>query len=295
MDRPIRVLGRQLEHQDLLELQSWIDQRPSWSRRRLSVGLAELWDWRNARGQVRDLAARLFLNRLENQGLLRLPARQKRGGRRWVRPSPENPGRRGVDWGSSEPITGPLAVLQPLAVRLLAPGAPDRSRLAQYFARHHYLGYPHPLGQLHYLVQDQSGRDLAGLLFGPAAWKSRARDQFIGWSDAQRQERLSQLAHNSRFLILPWVVVRGLGSHVLTLTQRRLSADWQAHTGKAAVLVESFVEVDRFAGTCYRADNWIDLGLSQGRSRNGRPGLRVPVKRLFVRPLRRRFRQELSR
>jgi hypothetical protein len=288
MDGPIRVLGRRFEPQDLVELQGWIDQQRASSRRQLSVGLAQLWDWRNARGQLRDLATRLLLNRLERQGLLRLPARQKRGGRRWVcRPMPEV-------LPSAELITEPLSQLEPLSVRLLRPADSDRRRLAQYFAGHHYLGYLHPLGQLHYLVQDRKGRDLAGLLFGPAAWNCRVRDRFIGWTATQRQAHLGRLVNNSRFLILPWVVVPSLASRILGLVRGRLPADWQAYTGQMGVLVESFVEVDRFAGTCYRADNWIDLGLTQGRSRNGRPGLRVPVKRLLVRPLSRRFRQELG-
>ncbi len=288
MDCPIRVLGRPFDRPALLRLQAWIDQQAGWSRRRLSVALAARWDWRNDRGQFRDMAARLVLNRLEAQGLVQLPARQPRGGRRSVRvPRASAP-------PSAEPITESLRALQPLAVRLVPPGHPERRRLVHYLAAHHYLGYPHPLGQLHYLVQDRQGRDLAALLFGPAAWSCRPREAFLGWTTAQRQAHLGQVAHNSRFLLLPWVVVPQLASAVLRLVLRRLPTDWQAQTGQAAVLVESFVEVNRFAGTAYQASNWIALGLTQGRSRPGRPGLRVPVKRLFVRPLTRRFRQELS-
>jgi hypothetical protein len=136
---------------------------------------------------------------------------------------------------------------------------------------------------------------LAGLLFGPAAWKCGPRDAFIGWTAAQRQAQLRRVANNSRFLILPWVWVPGLASHVLALVLRRLPQDWQSCYGQKAVLVESFVEVERFAGTCYRASNWLEVGLTQGRSRAGRPGLRVPVKRLYLRPLMREFRQVLCR
>jgi hypothetical protein len=209
MDGPIRVLGRRFEPQDLVELQGWIDQQRAWSRRQLSVGLAQLWDWRNPRGQLRDLATRLLLNRLERQGLLRLPARQKRGGRRRVCAS--MPGA----LPSAEPITELLGELEPLSVRLLRPADSDRRRLVQYFAGHHYLGYPHPLGQLHYLVQDRNGRDLAGFLFGPAAWNCRARDRFIGWTATQRQAHLGRLVNNSRFLILPKVSTYCYTSSVL--------------------------------------------------------------------------------
>ena len=182
---------------------------------------------------------------------------------------------------------------QPLWVRLIPPAHPERRLLVHYFEQHHYLGYPHPLGQLHYLVGDRSGRALASLLFGPAAWKCRGRDAFIGWTAAQRQARLGLIANNSRLLILPWVQVPQMASHLLALVLQRLPADWQKHYGQPLVLVESFVEIARFAGTCYRASNWVDLGLTQGRSRHGAPGVRVPRKRLYVRPLMRHFRQAL--
>src|SRR5438094_3699667 len=113
MVRPVCVLGRQFESQDLQRLQAWIEQRPAWSRRRLSVALAEIWDWRNLRGQLRDMATRLLLNRLERQGLLRLPARQNRGGRRQVRACPPS------SPVAAQPITGALEPLQPLRVELI--------------------------------------------------------------------------------------------------------------------------------------------------------------------------------
>jgi len=288
MDHCIRVLGREFVRQDLHWLQEWIAQRPGWSRRRLSVALAEHWDWRNARGQLRDMATRLVLNRLEGQGLLCLPARQNRGGRRQVRAAAARLA------PSREPLTLSLAQLQPLTLRLLPPGDPGRTQLVSYFTHHHYLGYPHPLGQLHYWIEDRCCRPLAGLLFGPAAWKCGPRDRFIGWTAAQRVAHLGGVANNSRFLILPWIQVPHLASHVLGLVLRRLPADWLQQTGRAAVLVESFVDVARFAGTCYRASNWIDLGLTQGRSRHGQPGVRVPIKRLWVRPLTRGFRSRLG-
>ena len=287
MVRPVCILGRPFEREDLSRLQGWIDERSGWSRRALSVALAQLWDWRNDRGQLRDMATRLLLNRLEQREGLRLPVRQNRGGRRQVRRG------RTPSVTAAEPITQGLAQLQPLSVRLVQPAQPERLRVVDYLLAHHYLGYPHPLGQLHYLVSDRSGRDLAVLLFGPPAWKCAPREDFIGWTVAQRQAHLWQVANNSRFLILPWVLVAGLASHVLGLVLRRLGQDWQVQCGQRAVLVESFVEVERFAGTCYRASHWLEVGLTQGRSRAGRPGLRVPIKRLYLRALARDFRRVL--
>jgi hypothetical protein len=289
MSGPICILGRRFEPEELQQLQSWIKQRPRYSRRALSVELAWLWEWRNSQGQLRDMAVRLLLNRLEQRGWLELPARQRRGGRRQKRRIP-NP-----SLEPKRPITEPLEQLRPVSVRLIAPGQAERARLAQYFIAHHYLGYPHPLGQLHYLVSDRYGRDLAGLLFGPAAWKCAARDQFIGWTATQRQAHLREVANNSRFLVLPWVEVPCLASHVLSEVLGHLPQDWQVFCGQRPALVESFVEGDRFAGVCYRASNWWEAGLTQGRSRAGRAGLRVPLKRVYLRPLRRDFRRELCR
>jgi hypothetical protein len=289
MDRPRQVLGRRFAPQDLRELQQWIDARAGLSRRRISVELAERWDWRSPNGQLRDMATRLLLNRLEEQGVLRLPARQKSGGRRQIRSG--LPG----EACPQNPIRQPLDGLRPLGVRLLKAGEPDRARLIHYFQHHHYLGYPHPLGQLHYLVQDRHGRDLAALLFGPAAWKCALRDQFIGWTHPQRQAHLGAVANNSRFLILPWIEVPGLASHLLAIVLRRLPFDWQSHHARPAVLAESFVEIGRLVGTCYRASNWLNLGATRGRSRHGRPGLRVPLKHVYLRPLVPDFRAPLCR
>jgi hypothetical protein len=151
---------------------------------------------------------------------------------------------------------------------------------------HHYLGYPDPLGQLHYLVSDRSGRDVACLLFGPAAWKVAARDAFIGWSAAQRQQGLGHLANNSRFLILPGVHTPHLASHLLGAAVRRLAVDWRAQRGQALWLVETFVERPRFAGTCYRAANWRPVGQTQGRTRNDpQRQIQSPIKDIYLLPL----------
>lgn len=289
MDHPRQVLGRWFEAQDLRELQEWIDARAGLSRRRLSVALAGRWDWRSPNGHLRDMATRLLLNRLEAQGVLRLPARQKRGGRRQIRSEFTS------DACSQVPIRQELDGLRPLAVRWVKAGESDRARLIHYFESHHYLGYPHPLGQVHYLVQDRHGRDVAALLFGPAAWKCALRDDFIGWTHPQRQAHLGEIANNSRFLILPWIQVPGLASHLLAMVLRRLPSDWQSHCARPAVLAESFVEIGRFVGTCYQASNWSLLGTTQGRSRHGTPGVRVPLKHVYVTPLAANFRAHLCR
>ena len=147
---------------------------------------------------------------------------------------------------------------------------------------------------LKYLARDRTGRPLACLLFGAAAWKARARDEWIGWTVAQRERALPLLANNTRFLILPWVRVPQLASHLLGAVARRLDADWRAKYGHGIALLETFVERERFRGTCYRAAGWVQVGATTGRSRNDRDQtLTVPVKDLYLRPLHADFRRRL--
>jgi hypothetical protein len=181
-----------------------------------------------------------------------------------------------------------LGQLQPLCLELVAQGS-SRSQLFQFLLqRYHYLGLRNCVGEnLKYLVRDRHGRVLACLLFGSAAWKAAARDQWIGWSPDQRVRRLSLVTNNTRFLILPWVRVRHLASHLLGRVAARLSADWQQKYGHPIYLLESFVEQPRFAGACYRAAGWVQVGLTSGRTRNDdgcQP--RVARKALYLKPLR---------
>jgi hypothetical protein len=225
------------------------------------------------------------LNRLEARGMIGLPARQRRGGR-------QRPRAAAAAASLASPVE--LAELSPLSWHLAGRGQPQRALIAHYLQAHHYLGYPDPLGQLHYLVRDCHGREVACLLFGPAAWKVAARDAFIGWSAEQRQAGLSHVANNSRFLILPGVPMPHLASHVLAGTVRRLRADWLAQHGRALWLVESFVERERFAGTSYRAANWQRVGQTQGRTRNDpEHRLQTPIKDVYLLALMPDFRQRL--
>ena len=294
MTEVLQIRGRAVGAAQLEQIRAWLGLHPAWSRRRLSEALARDWDWRTPTGQLKDIAARDLLNRLAARGLIRLPARQRRGGRQ----TPRALGRR--EQGCLELVPGApirprlLPELWPLSWEQAQPGQPERATVARYLAAHHYLGYPDALGQIHYLVRDRHGQEVACLLFGPAAWKVAARDAFIGWSGAQRQSRLAHLANNSRFLILPWIQTPHLASHVLAQAVRRLRVDWLARHGRALLLVETFVETERFSGTCYRAANWLNVGQTQGRTRNDRQHLRdAPRKDVYLLPLTARFRAHL--
>ena len=283
--------------EQLDQIRTLVAAHPDWSRRQLSIHLAQLWNWRTPTGQLKDIAARDLLNRLEARGLLALPPRRAtRSGRQALSAIPTD---LQGQWPLFDSVPAPVqgltvSELLPLRWHLATRADPMRVRIARYLDQHHYLGSPDPLGQLHYLVQDRHGREVACVLFGPAAWKVSARDRFIGWSAAQRQAGLGHVANNSRFLILPWVRVRHLASHLLAEAVRRLRQDWQARHGLELWLVETFVERQRFLGTCYRAANWVWVGQTQGRTRNDtNHRLKVPVKDVYVLGLVPDFRQRL--
>jgi len=262
------IQGRIVTPEILAQVRGLIAQQPDWSRRRLALELCRQWHWHNAAGQSKDMSARSFLDKLEGRGWIELPPRQRRRG----------PG---------------------FAPRLAALSSPTRQAQAAqfnaYLARYHYLPYRSTVGEnLGYLVQDRQGRDLACVLFGAAAWKTQPRDAFIGWTANERQTYLGRVVNNSRFLILPWIRVPELASHILGRVARRVASDWQAHYGHAVVLLETFVERERFRGSCYRAANWLYVGQTQGRTRQDRRHqLQAPVKDVFVYPLQRNFRQQL--
>lgn len=283
------IQGRNLHESDFAEIRCLIAAHPTWSRRRISVELAEAWNWRTGTGRLKDMAARSLLLKLEQRGWITLPPRRRKASRR-LPIEPELP----LEDGSQTLISAKLAELTPIALQTVPTGHPAFSR---YLAHHHYLGYRGPVGEnLAYLVQDRRGRDLACVLFGAPAWKVAARDCFIGWDHALRPRRLHLLTNNTRFLILPWVRVPHLASHILGRVIRRLSADWQAKYAHPIHLVETFVDRERFRGTCYRAANWTCVGQTQGRSRQDRARtLHVPVKDVYVHPLTPRFREELCR
>jgi hypothetical protein len=290
MSQAMRVQGRSVEPADLERIRHLLRSHPEWSRRRLSEILCREWDWRNGAGRLKDMATRALLLKLEARGLITLPARRQKPTNRMRASRPPR-----VDWDMA-PVTGPLADLEPLRVQEVSREGGARAAFAAALAQFHYLGYGGSVGEnLQYTVHDDDGHRLACLLFGAAAWKCRARDRFLGWSPHQRSARLHLVANNSRFLLLPWVQVPHLASRVLSLVLRRLGSDWQDKYGHPLALVETFVERPRFAGTSYRAANWIPLGSTTGRSRQDRHRtLQVPVKDVYLYPLRKNFRAELS-
>lgn len=249
--------------------------------------ICEWLDWKRPSGRLKNHECRLLLERLRDQGVLTLPALH-------------NSGRRGpraaVITASSDaqtPVEAAVADLQPL--RLIGVEKPDSSLFRQFLQRYHYLGYRVPVGaHLRYFVQSGGGQILACLLWTSPAWTMAARDHWIGWSPAQRARNLQYIVNNSRFLILPWVRVKGLASAILARAARQLPRDWRHHYGYTPLLLETFVDAVRFTGTCYRAANWICLGQTTGRGRMDRNHLaRKAPKLIFVFPLHRHVQKRL--
>jgi hypothetical protein len=287
----LRVQGRELNEADLAMIRGWRASHPQWSRYYLSVALAEHWQWRNEAGRLKDMAARTLLLKLERRGLIELPAPLRRNGRSAAKPPSTQEDLPGLE---PQKIEFPLRELQPLKVEV-AQSLPQRRRVGELLARYHYLGFRGAVGEnVQYLIRDAQGRELAVLVYGAAAWKVAPRDAWIGWSPRQRAAGLGRIANQQRFLVLPWVRVPHLASHLLALIHRRLSSDWQSRYGHAVWLVETFVEEPRFTGTVYRAANWFRLGRTTGRTRQDRDRtLKKPIKSVWVQPLHRRWQEKL--
>jgi hypothetical protein len=283
--------GRLVNDDDLVWLRSWIGAHPDWSRFRLAKELCKLWNWSTPAGQLKDFAARTFLRKLSERGLITLPPLRAEKQRKH---------------GFAKPVPTASAILSPAHIETslvnllplsfsIASNSDEEGRFHHYLASHHYLGFHRTVGEnMKYLVKDRHGRDVACVLFGSAAWKTRPRDELIGWSPDIRSRNLLWITNNTRFLILPWVRVPHLASHVLGRISRRIRADWNVKYGHPVHLLETFVERERFLGTCYKAANWMCVGSTTGRSRQDRYNtLVVPVKDIYLYPLIPRFKEAL--
>jgi len=283
-----RYSGRVFGPPEIDRVQEIIRAHPEASRQQLSYRVCEAFDWRKPDGSLKDMSCRVALLRMHRQGLIELPAPRHK----------VNPCRsfsRRTAQAQPEPLlAAPVHELAGLRLEVV-----ERTGSAlwnEYIDRYHYLGYkPLPGAQLRYFALADD-RPVAVLGFGAAAWKSAPRDEWIGWSRGQRHRNLSGVVNNARFLILPWVRVAHLASKLLSMAARRLPHDWAGRYGYRPVLLETFVEAERFSGTCYRAANWRCVGQTQGRGKLGDHRLgQVPVKTVWVYPLSRDFRERLCR
>jgi len=288
MNKTMIIQGRRIAPKDIELIKKLINTNPSWGRTRLSKELCILWNLKSANGNLKDMACRSLLLKLEKQKLIKLPAR-KSGTNNAKRNSSIR-----LVLHSTLPVQASLKDLSPIQIRLVEGSELDIFKC--FLSAYHYLGFSGTVGEnLKYMVYDSSDRPLACLLFGSAAWACGPRDDFIGWNRDQRSKNLSLTTNNTRFLILPWVSVKYLASHILSKVCQRIKDDWTAKYGHPLYLLETFIERDRFAGTCYKASNWTRVGMTKGRSRNDRYNtMKVPIKDIYLYPLVKRFRKVLS-
>jgi hypothetical protein len=281
--------GRAVSAEDIEFIRQLIAAHPGASRRALSAKLCEAWGWKQTNGAPRDMVCRGLMLMLDRAGQIDLPP---------VRFTPHNPlvrrARPAAILIDPTPIRGPLSQLQPITVQQVRRTA-DEPLFNSLIEHYHYLGYEQPVGEhLKYLVWAQ-GRPLGCLGWSSAPRHLGSRDRFIGWNGEARRRNIRFLAYNTRFLILPWAQVPHLASHILGLMAKRLSEDWERLYGHPIYFLETFVDRERFRGTCYRAANWVLLGQTTGRGKDDQTGrANRSIKEVLGYPLHRRFRQLLQ-
>jgi len=285
-----RYRGKNLTEEDIAFIRELIAQNPGLSRRKLSTKLCLAWNWVQANGHPRDMVCRGLMLGLHRAGLIELPATRfipcNPLGKR-VKPERE------LGLSFEKEVECSLAGWGPVEIRQVR-RTPAEKLFNQLMAAHHYLGYTQPVGEhLKYLYYAQD-RPIACMAWSSSPRHLGARDRFIGWSAEKRRANIHLMAYNSRFLILPWVKTPHLASHLLARTARQISSDWQALYHHPVYLLETFIDPDRFKGTCYRAANWILVGMTTGRGKADQTKkANRSLKELLVYPLCKDFRKKL--
>ncbi len=289
MQKALSYRHRVITEEDLVFIRNLIAEHPGTSRWALSRKLCEAWGWVQANGALRDMVCRSMMLILHRAGLIELPPV-----RRLQRNAAAQHGAPSLVSVPETALQVSLAELGALEIRQVR-RTPEEGLFNSLMQQHHYLGYTRPVGEhLKYLVYAQ-GRPIACVAWSSSPRHLGSRDRFIGWDKQARLRNIRLVAYNTRFLVLPWVVVPHLASHILGRMARVLSADWQRLYAHPIYFVETFIDPQRFRGTCYRAANWTLMGETTGR---GKADLthqaNRSIKQVLGYPLVRDFRQRLS-
>lgn len=289
-DPPVLLCGRYFSAKELYEVQETVRTFSKLSRTELANTICEFLGWVTPTGQYKIASCQQLLEKLEGQGLITLPAKQKH----------KSYEKKGISFGplteAGPLVEGSVTDFKPIDLKPVTNQAGIRL-WNEYVHRYHTLGYKRPFGahQRYFIVQEAGQKPLGCFLFAAAAWALQARDEWIGWTEVDRSLRLNLIVNNTRFLIFPWVRVKNLASKALSLAVKRIRNDWQDRYGYSPVLLETFVDPEKYRGTCYRAANWNFLGQTAGRGRtemhNKRPFTR---KHIYVYPLVADFRSYLK-
>jgi hypothetical protein len=282
-----RYCGRDFTNKELDQIRSLIKENPQFYRAKLSREVCQTLRWLKPDGKLKDMSCRVAMLRMQKDGLIELPEplRAKASIRKIEFTPATDP---------QDSILCPVNQLPHLQLQMV--NKTNSSLWNEYIERYHYLGYtPLPGAQLRYFIT-ANGQILALTGFGAAAWQTSPRDKFIGWDHEQRKRNLHLIVNNARFLILPWVQSKNLASKILALHARQLPCEWEEKYKIRPVLMESFVEKNRFAGTCYKAANWCNVGQTKGRGKLGPPGkISVPIKDVWLYSLNTNFRTLLKK
>lgn len=283
----IRYCGRDFSETEFNQIRLLIKDNPDFHRAELSRQVCKMLRWFKPDGGLKDMSCRVAMLRMQNDDIICLPPpRRVKAPLRKIKFT--------VATNPRIPIVKSVHQMETPQFRIV--GRDNTLLWNEYIERYHYLGYqPLPGAQLRYLVT-LNDQVIALLGFGAAAWQTAPRDNYIEWSHEQRKRNLPLIVNNARFLILPWIHSKNLASKILAMAVKRLPEDWQRRYGIRPVLMESFVDANRFKGTCYKAANWIYVGKTKGRGKLGPSGKQsVPIKDLWLYPLHRDFRTMLTK
>lgn len=288
MEQIFRYRGKNYSPKDIAFIRQLIIDNPDASRWSLSKKLCNAWGWVQNNGALCVQVCRSFMLELDRAGHITLPSRKK------VTPNPlsnrRKPAKIDID---QSPLETTLSAVKPVTIRDVRRDKPEKL-CNSLIEEHHYLGYSQPVGEhIKYMVYTGE-KPIACMTFSSPPRHIGCRDRFIGWNKSVREKNLDKMAYNSRFLILPWVRVKYLASHILALAGGQISADWHKRYGHGVYYLETFVDKKRFAGTCYRASNWIYLGDTTGRGKNDNTRkVNRSIKAVYGYPLTDDFRQRL--
>ena len=286
---PITIRKRTITSSDLKHIQTVIDDNWCKGRTQISRILCEKWNWIQPNGRLKDMACREVLLTLSRKGLIDYPAGIHDGrNKKRNQTIPFVP-------ADKTPLNAKLSELEPVQLKLVRYSELETlyNSLVQ---EHHYLGFRQIVGNHLKYMAFIGEQPVACLGWGSAAWSVKSRDTFIGWNKKTKEQRLHFVANNTRFLILPWVSVKFLASKILALNAKQISNDWLKTYNHPLYLLETFVEKNRFKGTCYKAANWVCVGHTKGTAKRGHDHLfHGNIKDVYLYPLRKNFRQKLTR
>lgn len=293
--KPVHIeqfCGQTVEKKQLNEIIEITKTFPKLSRTELANTVCELFSWKRPTGKLKTVECRQFLERLDEKGIIKLPACQKKYRNNGFKRIGKT-----LKINNQAPVSSKLKDLRPILLTRVE-SQKERDLWYEYVDRYHYLGYQIPFGaQLRYFIKSGTTDVILGCFqFSSPAWRMAQRDRWIGWNDEQRKLKLQKVINNSRFLIFPWVSVKNLASTALALAVKTVPDDWHQSYGNRPVLMETLVDQSRFKGVCYQAANWTHIGRTTGRGRMDRDNKNkgAAIKEIYVYPLTPQFRQELA-